>query len=106
MANYCKLTGIDFDKGESSPIKWMCLNCKYCIDEQNGTYACKNEAVLNIAKEKIMAAVPEGYEIENISLKPMNLKNPTKKCSNYEVDMDVIHEEIKKNFYTITDVDE
>jgi len=97
MANYCKLTGIDLEKEECA-IKKMCLNCKFCIENEDGTFACKNENVLNIAKEKIMAAVPEGYEIENISLKPMALKNPIKKCPNHDTDVHVIDNEIMKHF--------
>lgn len=100
MANYCKLTGIDLEK-EECPIKKMCLNCKFCIENEDGTFACRNKNVLNIAKEKIMAAVPEGYEIENISLKPMALKNPIKKCPNYEVDVDLIHDEVEGHFIDI-----
>lgn len=101
MANYCKLTGVDLEK-EECPIKKMCLNCKFCIENEDGTFACKNENVLNIAKEKIMAAVPDGYEIENISLKPMALKNPIKKCPNYDTNIDVINNELNKHFITVT----
>ena len=80
---YNVLTGADMSaEGYKSPIKKMCLNCESCncVDEQ---YFCNNEKVLESGKKKILEAVPEGFEINVLELKPMQLKNPTKKCGNY-----------------------
>lgn len=89
-----KLTGL-----EETPLKKMCLNCIDCVENEDGTFACKNEDVLEKGKQKIMESVPEGFEIESLTMKPMALKAPTKKCGNYEVNENVITEVINKIFY-------
>lgn len=90
MAKYNVLTGEELVEGKElqSPIKQMCLNCK-CMACENENYTCSNEKVMESGRKKILAAVPEGFEVETLTLKPMVLKNPTKKCPNYEVDQDV-----------------
>ena len=44
--------------------------------------------------KKVYESLPEGFEIESLVLKPMLLKNPTKKCSNYCVDKEFIVNEL------------
>lgn len=95
MANFDIFTGVELEEGTSTTLKKMCLNCDSCILNDDGTYACRNEAVMNIGREKILAAVPEGYEIDSLTLKPMFLKNPTKKCGNYKADIDYLVEKVK-----------
>ena len=34
----------------------------------------------------MLSALPEGYEIETLEIKPMLLKNPCKKCGKYLLD--------------------
>lgn len=83
----CLICGTEFVEGKCPNVhelKPMCLNC-ISISESEGEYRCLNEAVLDIAREKMMAALPEGYEVDGISIKPMLLKNPCKKCKNYEM---------------------
>lgn len=97
MSQYCKLTGVDLSRdGATNGFKCMCLNCKSCSlgpnqssysDEQ---YVCDNENVMEMGKKKIMAAVPEGFEIDTLTLKPMTLKDPTKKCKNHIFDMEKV----------------
>ena len=70
-------------------IKKMCLNCKHLVNE-NEDYRCNNEAVMEKGREKILASLPEGFEIESMVLKPMALKNPTKKCGNYDFNLEQI----------------
>lgn len=98
MENICKLTGIELTEGVECPLKKMCLNCASLVEKKDGTFACKNEKVMEKGKEKILASVPEGFEIDSITLKPMNLKNPTKKCGCYSADMESIMAEINKIF--------
>ena len=94
MAKYCKFTGMELTNENPIAIKKMCLNCKSIIDNLDGTYSCGNESVMQKGREKILAAVPEGFEIDTLTLKPMSLKNPTKKCGAYDVDMDMLHIEL------------
>ena len=53
---------------------------------------------MNMAREKVLAAVPGGYEITNLEMKPLPLKDPTKKCINWSLDNELINEWIKKIF--------
>ena len=99
MAKFCKLTGavIPENGAVELPLQKMCLNCKSCT-ENGDTYNCNNEKVMETGRKKILAAVPEGFEIEALTLKPMLLKNPTKKCGNYEANLELIHSEVDKCF--------
>jgi hypothetical protein len=49
-------------------------------------------------REKILAAVPEGFEIDTLTLKPMALKNPTKRCGAYEADFERLRGELEALF--------
>jgi hypothetical protein len=72
-------------------FKIMCLNCLYCVQDNNN-YICTNEKNKNDAIEKIKTSYNGGYEIEEISLKPLPLKAPTKSCQQYELDFNKIAE--------------
>lgn len=99
---YDVFTGAEITEGATPQqhINKMCLNCKYMTEVMNETgevsYHCTNEKVMEKGKEKILAALPEGFEIDTLVLKPMNLKNPTKKCGNYDFDLEFIVNQIKK----------
>ena len=99
MGNLCRLTGVE--KTEC-PIKAMCLNCKYVDEREDGSWACTNKSVMEKGKAKILESlqVPDGYEIESIDIqmKPMQLKNPTKKCGAHEVDPYVLSNTMKEVF--------
>ena len=82
-------TGAEVNDGESS-LKRMCLNCTYCKENSDGSFACRNEAVLEKGREKIMSSIPEEYKVAPIQIEEMALKNPTKKCGNYLVDLDLL----------------
>ena len=102
MAKLCKLTGIDLENADASKrsepfLEKMCLNCTSCI-ENGDSYTCGNEKVMEAGRKKIFAAVPDGFEIEALTLKPMLLKNPTKKCGNYAPNLELIHTEVDKYF--------
>ena len=95
---YNILTGADTTAQDyKSPIKKMCLNGASwkCSDEQ---FFCTNEKVIEAGRKKILEAVPEGFEISVLELKPMQLKNPTKKCGNYELDVELVKEQILAEF--------
>lgn len=98
MVNYCKLTGCENPETTEAPFKKMCLNCVDCSLNADENCVCTNVKVMEAGKQKILAAVPEGFEIEEIKLKPMLLKNPTKKCGFYSADYELIHAEVDKFF--------
>lgn len=89
MNEYFKLTGVELQEGESCPIKKMCYNCEF-LRENGDACTCVNDVVNERGKEKIIAALPEGFEIEELKLKPMKLKDPTKKCGQYSVAKEVV----------------
>lgn len=95
MGKICKFTGVELAEGVET-IKKMCLNCVSLVENEDGTYACMNEAVMEKGREKILAAVPEGFEIDTLTLKPMALKNPTKKCGVYSVNLSALSEELNR----------
>lgn len=88
---YDIFTGDEIKDGEVvvPHIKKMCLNCSNLVCE-NEDYRCNNEAVMEKGREKILASLPEGFEVESLVLKPMVLKNPTKKCGNYNCNLELI----------------
>lgn len=94
---YCIFTGL-----EESPLKKMCLNCISCTQTTAEKFGCTNENVLKKGKDEILKNVPEGFEIENLTLKPMALKNPTKRCPNYEPNIELMNIYIK-NFFESED---
>ena len=107
MARYCKLTGVDLSgDGATNGFKCMCLNCVSCNDVidpsltfDDERFTCDNEKVMQVGIKKIMEALPEGFEIETITLKPMALKDPTKKCKNYVPDVDKVVDFVTR-YYT------
>jgi len=95
MKEYDLLTGAEIpeDGTYASPIKQMCLNCSFMAKNET-SYTCSNESVIETGRKKILAAVPEGFEIDTLTLKPMTLKNPTKKCANYCLDKEAVMQEV------------
>lgn len=88
MSEFCVICGSELVEGKcpnAHGLKKMCINCLWSRREENG-YVCVNEAVLKPAYEKMLAALPEGFEVDTIKLKPMALKNPCKKCGNHDLD--------------------
>lgn len=102
MKQYCKLTGIDLSSdGATNGFKTMCLNCKTChYNADSDQYTCDNENVMEMGKKKILSAIPEGFEVETLVLKPMALKDPTKKCKNHQFDLEAVTEFIRDFFTT------
>lgn len=96
MSKICLLTGLD---GETT-LKKMCINCihsKYI--EESDKYTCSNEKVMEIGYEKVAAKAKElGFDIDFLTLKPMELKNPTKKCDNYSPNMENIRLYVEQMF--------
>jgi hypothetical protein len=96
---YCKLTGADLtEDGAANGFKCMCVNCKSCICDTDKGYLCKNDKVMEVGRQKILASVPEGFEVDTLTLKPMVLKDPTKKCKNHQFDLDAVVEYISDYF--------
>jgi hypothetical protein len=90
---YCIFTGL-----EETPLKKMCLNCKSCTQTAVNSFGCTNEHVLEKGRAEILKNVPEGFEIENLTLKPMALKNPTKRCPNYWPDLELLQGAVREFF--------
>lgn len=90
------VTGLLIGEDGKLPIegKKMCLNCSFC---ENGI-TCASEDNMNRARERVLAAVPGGYEISNLELKPLPLKDPTKKCVNWSLNNELINDWITKIF--------
>ena len=97
MGKFCRFTGAELPEGSNSLIKKMCLNCKSLIENEDGNYTCVNETVMEKGREKILAAVPEGFEVDTLVLKPMVLKNPLKKCGAYEANIQSLIEDLNIN---------
>lgn len=94
MKKYNVFTGAEIpEEGEQPIIKQMCLNCISCMDDDEN-YRCNNQNVMEAGVKKVSASLPEGFEIDTLVLKPMVLKNPTKKCPNYSVDKDFVVTEL------------
>ena len=100
--NKCVLCGSDLVDGKcpnaSAHFTAMCLNCVSCMPEVNDTqeevFLCINKDNQKMAIEKIKQSVPSGYEIEDIKLKPLPLKDVTKKCKKWQVSKSLIEQEI------------
>lgn len=63
-------------------FKPMCLNCQFCDYKQN--LLCLNDDNKKDAIEKLKSINDIGYEIKDIILSPLPLKDPTKKCKRYK----------------------
>jgi hypothetical protein len=89
MAKLCLLTGVD---EKETPIKKMCVNCKYSrYVEETDNYVCNNEQVMEVGFEKVKeAAKGLGFDIDTLTLKPMTLKAPLKKCDNHSINIEAI----------------
>ena len=72
----CPFCGSDLVDGKcpNGPhFKPMCLNCNDCQDIDTKPV------------EKIKESVPSGYEIETLTIKPLPLKDATKKCKKWNI---------------------
>lgn len=87
MENLCLLTGVNKN---DTPIKKMCINCVFS-QKTDSNYICNNTNVIESGHEKIKEAAKNfGFDIDTLTLKPMELKNPSKKCQYYKVNIDMI----------------
>lgn len=74
-------------------LKPMCINCMHMgVDNIDGSDVCVccNEDNKNDAIQKIMSSYEGGYQITGITLKPLPLKDPTKKCKRYSLNQPVV----------------
>ena len=99
MEKICLLTGLE---GETS-LKKMCIICTFSkFNTETNNYTCDNENVMKIGQDKIIANAKElGFDINSISLNPMLIKAPTKKCGNYQPNFELIQSIISDFFTTI-----
>ena len=99
----CVFCGTDLVDGKcpnfNQHLNKMCLNCSSCNCEMgdDGTekYLCVNETNMNNILNKIKESLV-GYEIEDIKLKPLPLKDFTKKCKLWTLNGLKISEELQK----------
>lgn len=89
----CPLCGTEMIDGVcpkcNTHFKPMCLNCVFL---EAG--CCQSPENKIAAIEKIKANMPAGYELSSIELKPLELKDPTKKCKNYSLNVKKVKETI------------
>lgn len=99
MNDFCKICGTEKVNGvcpnAESHLKKMCLNCESCVNETDTAF-CNNPDNLNDAVEKIKQNIPSGYSLENIELKPLPLKDPTKKCKRWKLNVQSVLNEFEK----------
>lgn len=97
MSEICKICGSEKIEGKcpnaESHLKKMCINCISCDCTSEGEHFCANEQNLSDAVEKLKANVPPGYAIENVELKPLALKDITKKCKRWSIDKQKVLDE-------------
>ncbi len=89
MSEKCVFCGTDLVDGVcpnlSQHIKPMCLNCVYCCQElETNTFHCGHPENKKDATNKLLQSVPSGYELASFELKPLPLKDCTKKCKRWE----------------------
>lgn len=92
MGKFCLLTGL-----EETPIKKMCVNCSYSqYNVDTDSYICNNEEVMQVGMDKVReAAKGFGFDIDTLTLKPMSLKAPTKKCDKYMPNISAVKDYIE-----------
>ena len=76
-------------------LKPMCLNCCHVGFEDDACLCC-NEDNKNDAIQKIMSSYEGGYQITGLTLKPLPLKDPTKKCKRYELNIAAVADAFSK----------
>jgi hypothetical protein len=70
-------------------FKSMCLNCVHC-ECKNEHCICNNDENKQDAVNRIKASFDGGYEIKNITLEPLPLKDPTKKCKRHTINSELV----------------
>lgn len=115
MGKFSLLTGLDKTaSGYESPFKKMCLNCTFCSSgdpepeekkAEDASYDgveplyCYNKDVLEVGKKKIMDSLAnQDFEVDAINVRRLALKDATKKCKQYEANMEALIKELRENF--------
>ena len=99
MSKFCKICGAEIESVDGKcpnaelHLKKMCFNCVSCSVEDDNCF-CKNEDNLKDAVEAVKKNIPSGYELQNIELKPIALKDPTKKCKRWSLNLNTIVQEL------------
>lgn len=87
--NLCFFCGAELVDGKcpnaASHIVKMCINCEFCGLDNDSNRVCYNAENMENAIEKVKAALPSGYDFVNLELKPLPLKEPTKKCKKWAI---------------------
>lgn len=96
----CVLCGEELNENGICPnsnqhFKPMCLNCEFCQEHEEHC-VCLNEENREDAVNKIKASFEGGYEIKEITLEPLPLKEPTKKCKRHSVNQNSVLQAILK----------
>ena len=73
----------------------MCINCVFCKENED-LFFCENEENLTEAINKVKLSLPSGYEFQSLSLKPLPLKEPIKKCKKWSINIDLINSQLSK----------
>ena len=76
-------------------FKPMCLNCQHVGFEEENCLCCNDENK-NEAIKRIMDSFEGGYEITGVTLKPLPLKDPTKKCKRHVKNLTALTDALSK----------
>jgi hypothetical protein len=76
-------------------FKPMCVNCTYCTKKDGNNLECSNETNITNMINKIKE---QNHALCNITTLELSipLKDPTKKCGNYNINVDGIITELEK----------
>jgi hypothetical protein len=98
--NRCPLCGFELVEGKCPNaeihLKPMCLNCYFGYVNEDGKLVCGNEDNKKKMIEKMVAAMGDSYELDinSVVLKPLPIKDCTKKCKQW-----VLSDNVIKNHY-------
>lgn len=95
MTEKCILCGEPLENGKcpnaSTHFKKMCLNCKFCERENDNHFCMNDENQADFINRIKMANTVQGpYEIVNVEIKPLPLKDASKKCARWTVDEELV----------------
>ncbi len=98
MSEFCKICGAEKIEGvcpnAEMHIKKMCINCNSCNEKDNLMF-CNNEDNLKDATNAMLKYVPKGYLVETLTLSPIALKDPTKKCIRWTLNENIVLSELE-----------
>lgn len=93
FCNFCGQKLVDDKCPNNHEFKKMCLNCAYL----NSEHYCTNNDVMELVRNNILKEIEDknislgNFNIANIDLTPTPVKSPTKRCSKWELNNEIIN---------------